>query len=173
MNCVSVCWCVWCRVWLLATKTLFSPKFLHANVFVFNFFGGFQILSFRVSREIWEHLLNDPELWRYVGCWCVGELEQRSLHGTSLGPGLLSWSHIKEQPCLSTCAGWSPFAFPSVGKVSHIRTYTKCKDRRRGEREDEEKVERMHLSLEPQSLEQPPIRVEARLTAMEYDNQRI
>lgn len=100
------------------------------------------------------------------------ELEQRSLHGTSLGPGLLSWSHIKEQPCLSTCAGWSPFAFPSVGKVSHIRTYTKYKDRCSGDREDEEKAERMHLSLKPQSNEHPPIRVKARLTAMEHDNQR-
>lgn len=41
--------------------------------------------------------------------WGDGAAE---LHSTSLGPGLPSWSHIKEQPCLSTCAGWSPFRFP-------------------------------------------------------------
>lgn len=43
MNHVNVCWCVWCGVWLMATKTLFSPKFLHANVVgvFFKLFFGF------------------------------------------------------------------------------------------------------------------------------------
>lgn len=52
------------------------------------------------------------------------------LHSTSLGPGLPSWSHIKEQPCLSTCAGWSAFRFPlcwsSLSRFRCIHTYTKC-----------------------------------------------
>lgn len=51
------------------------------------------------------------------------------LHSTSLGPGLPSWSHIKEQPCLSTCAGWSLFRFPLCwSDLSHFRcihTYIK------------------------------------------------
>ena len=45
----------------------------------------------------------------------------RAPQSSSLGPGLPSWSHIKEQPCLSTCAGWSlSSAFPAAGVVAHI-----------------------------------------------------
>lgn len=64
--------------------------------------------------------------WQYVGCWCVGD-GAAQLHSTSLGPGLPSWSHIKEQPCLSTCAGWSPFRFLLCSQFRRIHTYTKSK----------------------------------------------
>lgn len=63
--------------------------------------------------------------------------EVAELHSTSLGPGLPSWSHIKEQPCLSTCAGWSLFRFPLCwSSLSHFRciqTYRKYKGRRRSD----------------------------------------
>lgn len=83
------------------------------------------LFSFPVPRGIQEHLLNDLEwcssgnMWA-AGVWAIGDGAAK-LHSTSLGPGLPSWSHIKEEPCLSTCAGWSLFRFPQYwSSSSHL-----------------------------------------------------
>lgn len=92
---------------------------------------GFVPFSFRSLEEfvhIFLMILNGGAVAVCaVGVQAVGD-GTAELHSTSLGPRLPSWSHIKEQPSLSTCAGWSPFRFPHCRSTHsysrYIHTYT-------------------------------------------------
>ena len=137
--CVCVCVCVGCRAWLLATEMQITPKILCANL------EGCFSLSLSLSPPPKSFLSGSLEEFGSISLMILngaavavcGLLVCRrcgdgaaELHSTSLGPGLPSWSHIKEQPCLSTCAGWSAFRFPlcwsSFSRFRCIHTYTKC-----------------------------------------------
>lgn len=119
-----------CNIHLIQTCVCQSAdSFLYLRIFFL------QVFAFLVPGGTKEQPLNDPG-WCSQGCmWATGVSAmgagaEAGLHSTSLGPGLPSWSHIKEQPCLSTCAGWSPpSAFPlrwrSRSHFGFIHTCTK------------------------------------------------
>lgn len=70
--CVSVCVCVGCRAWLLATETQITPKILCANLEGWFSPHPHQVFSLWVPGGIWEHLLNDPEWCSRGSMWAAG-----------------------------------------------------------------------------------------------------